>query len=311
MRNIRLVLSYDGSDFSGWQRQKNARTAQEELEKALAKMHGHAVPTVAAGRTDSGVHAMGQAANFYTDIASIPAERFLPALNKLLPRDLRILSSRDADFDFHSRYDARLRRYRYFTLCGRSADPIRLRYAHFVHRRPDILVLNEMASKLLGEVDFTALSSARDESLSRSRFVHEASFRWEGELLVFEIAANAFLLRMVRSIVGSLLAFEAEGRGPADFAALLAARDREAAGPTAPARGLFLWNVEYYASPTRPGRGAYWAERGPGTVDEGEEAAAGTAGMAPAAPASTAADGAAGTATAKTRLVPGIGYVED
>ncbi len=258
MRNIRLVLSYDGSDFGGWQRQKNARTVQEELEKALARMHGHPLPTVAAGRTDAGVHAMGQVANFYTDIRSIEAGRFLPALNKLLPRDIRVLGARDADFDFHSRYDARLRRYRYFILCGPFADPIRLRYAHLIHRRPDIAVLNAMASAMLGECDFTALSSARDESLSRSRFVHEASFRWDGDGLVFEIAANAFLLRMVRSIVGTLLSYEAEGRGPASFGDLLSSGDRHAAGPTAPARGLFLWNVEYYAAPTRPGRGAYW-----------------------------------------------------
>jgi len=267
-RNIRLTLSYDGGEFSGWQRQKADRSVQEELERALGRMHGHEVPTVGAGRTDSGVHALGQVANFYTDIRSIPAGKFVPALNKLLPRDLRILESREADFDFHSRYDARLRRYRYFVLCGGAQDPFRLRYAHQLHRRPDAAVLNAMAGTILGETDFTALSSAKDASLSRSRFVHEASFRWEGDLLVFEIAANAFLWRMVRSVVGSLLSFEAEGKGPAEFRALLDSRDRSLAGPTAPARGLFLWNVEYYASPTRPGRGDYWATRGPAARDD-------------------------------------------
>ena len=298
-RNIRLTLSYDGTDFCGWQRQKGERSAQEELEKALSKMHGHPILTVAAGRTDTGVHARGQVANFYTDIASIPAERFLPALNKLLPRDIRILAASDADHDFHSRYDARLRRYRYFTLCGSQADPVRLRYAHFIHRRPDIQVLNAMASRMLGETDFTALSSARDESLSRFRFVEEASFRWEGEHLVFEIAANAFLLRMVRSIMGSLLWFEAEGRSPGDFAALLASRDRKAAGPTAPARGLFLWNVEYYPEPTRKGRGAYWTA-GPGRIDDQDTTTTEGGGA-------TKAEGLG----AVPRLVPGLGYLED
>lgn len=310
MRNIRLTLAYDGTDFAGWQRQKDARTAQEELEKALGTMHGHPVPTVAAGRTDSGVHARGQVANFYTDIRSIPAGRFLPALNKLLPRDLRILEAAEADYDFHSRYDARLRRYRYFTACGGAPDPVRLRYAHFVRRRPDLAVLNRMASRLLGETDFTALSSARDESLSRSRFVHEASFRWEGDSLVFEIAANAFLLRMVRSIVGCILDFEAGGRDGDDFAALLASRDRSAAGPTAPARGLFLWNVEYYAAPTRPGRGAYWVDR-PGAGREGEDDGEAD-GDAPA-PAGAAAPSEAAEVAGRPgpgRLVPGLGYVE-
>lgn len=255
LRNIRLTVSYDGTDFSGWQRQKSDRSVQEELERALAKMHGHEVLTYGAGRTDSGVHAHGQVANFYTDIASIPADRFVPALNGLLPRDVRILDSRPAPFDFHSRFDAASRRYRYFTLVGQG-DPWRLRYAHQLFKRPDIAVLNGMASKLLGETDFTSLSSAQDASLSRFRCVSEASFRWEGDMLVFEIAANAFLWRMVRSIVGTILYFEAEGKGAADMAALLAARDRKLAGPTAPARGLFLWNVEYYPEPRRPGSGA-------------------------------------------------------
>jgi tRNA pseudouridine38-40 synthase len=279
-RNIKIVLSYDGTDFSGWQRQKGARSVQEELERALGRMHGHPVPTVGAGRTDAGVHAMGQAANFYTDIASIPAQRFVPALNQLLPHDMRVLESSEADHDFHARYDARLRRYRYFTLCGGVADPIRLRYAHHLRRIPDIEALNAMASLLIGEKDFTTFSSARDSSANRSRYVHEAAFRWEGELLVFQIAANAFLWRMVRSLVGSMLWFEAAaasstaanssaapGMGRASeslrarMSEALDSRDRSLAGPTASAHGLFLWNVEYYANPTRPGRGSYWVER--------------------------------------------------
>lgn len=286
-RNIKLVLSYDGTDFGGWQRQVNARSVQEELEKALAKMHGHPVPTVGAGRTDAGVHAMGQAANFYTDIASIPARKFVLALNRLLPPDLRVLESSEADRDFHARYDARLRRYRYFTLCGSVADPVRLRYAHHLRRIPDIESLNTMASLLIGENDFTTFSAARDPSANRSRYVHEAAFRWEDGFLVFQIAANAFLWRMVRSLVGSMFWLEAiakntvaksadakeaaasapSGRQTSDAARTLMAealgsRDRSRAGPTAPAHGLFLWNVEYYANPTRPGRGSHRANRG-------------------------------------------------
>jgi tRNA pseudouridine38-40 synthase len=270
-RNIRLVLSYDGTDFGGWQRQDNARSVQGELEAALEKMHGHSLPTVGAGRTDSGVHAIGQVVNFYTDIGNIDADRFVPALNRLLPRDIRVLSSSEVDFDFHSRYDARLRRYRYFVLCSRAGDPMRLRYAHQLFRRPDLESLNAAASLILGETDFTTFSSAKDESASRSRFVHESAFRWEGEMLVYQIAANAFLWRMVRSLVGSMLHYEAltvEGvrRGTAaaaraaeEMERALRSKDRGLAGPTAPARGLFLWNVEYYSSPTRPGRGDYWA----------------------------------------------------
>lgn len=273
-RNVRLVLSYDGTDFAGWQRQDNARSVQGELEAALGELHGHPVPTVGAGRTDAGVHAMGQVANFYTDIARMSAERFVPALNRLLPRDLRVLSAAEADFDFHSRYDARLRRYRYFVLCSPWPDPVRLRYAHHVRRRPDLRSLNAMASVILGETDFTTFSSARDLSANRFRYVHESSFRWDGDILVYEVAANAFLWRMVRSLVGSMLQYEyqiaGEGGGgrPGGLGAAaerrmreaLASQDRSLAGPTAPARGLFLWNVEHYPTPTHPGRGAYWAE---------------------------------------------------
>jgi tRNA pseudouridine38-40 synthase len=323
LRNIRLTLSYDGSDFGGWQSQKNARSVQEELETALSKMHGHPVRTLAAGRTDAGVHAMGQVANFYTDIRSIPAANFVPALNKLLPLDVRVLESREADYDFHARFDARLRRYRYFTLVGGAsgaADPVRLRYAHLVFHRPDLAVLNAMASTMLGETDFTALCSARDESASRFRFVHEASFRWENGLLVFEIAANAFLLRMVRSIVGSLLSFEAAGREPGDFRALLESRDRKAAGPTAPARGLFLWNVEYYPAPRRPAAAAQFRakshEAGPAEADGlGDDDIADSAdGGSPAGGARPAApedEIPAASPRGALRLVPGIGFVED
>jgi pseudouridylate synthase I len=277
-RNIKLVLSYDGTDFSGWQRQRGERSAQGELEAALEKMHGHPVPVLGSGRTDSGVHAMGQLSNFYTDIGRIEAGRFVPALNRLLPRDLRVLSSEEADFDFHSRYDARLRRYRYFVLCAPAADPMRLRYAHQLHRRPDLESLNAAASTILGERDFTAFSAAKDESASRSRFVYESSFRWEGDMLVYQVAANAFLWRMVRSLVGSMLFYEAEAarEGLCDqdritrvaerMTGALASKDRSLAGPTAPARGLFLWNVETYASPTRPGRGDYWTR---GSGEEG------------------------------------------
>jgi tRNA pseudouridine38-40 synthase len=261
-RNIALTVAYDGTELGGWQRQRNARSVQAELEKALGVLHGHPVPVVGAGRTDAGVHARGQVANFYTDIARIPAGRFVPALNRLLPRDVRVMESREVDFDFHARWDARLRRYRYFIATGAAPDPFEQRRAWWLPRRPDSRRLDAMAASLLGEHDFTSLSAARDSSLSRHRYVHEAGFHWEGTRLVFQIAANAFLLRMVRSIVGSLVAWEAEGTGPERVVAAIAARDRAAGGPTAPSAGLFLWNVEYYASPTRPGRGDYWTRGG-------------------------------------------------
>lgn len=248
-RNIRLTVSYDGTDFSGWQRQKNGRSVQEELEKALATMHSHEVPVAGSGRTDAGVHARGQAAGFATDIASIPAERFTQALNALLPRDVRILRAEEAPPGHHVRFDARVRRYRYFLRCG-PCEAWKLRYAAQIFHRPDIRILNAMAAVILGENDFTTFCSARDPGESRCRYIFESAFFWEGECLVYQIAGNAFLLRMVRSLVGSMLDYAREARDPAHGASImrqaLLARDRKTAGATAVPQGLFLWNVEFF-----------------------------------------------------------------
>lgn len=248
-RAIRLVVSYDGTDFGGWQRQKNARSVQEELEKALEKMHGHPVRLTGAGRTDAGVHALGQVAGFFTDIASIPAGKFLPALNQLLPRDIRIVAAGDAPPDFHARFDASLRKYRYFILYGDAQDAFSQRYAWHVSRQPSIGKLNAMASVIAGEHDFSAFASAKDISLSKCRFIQDSSFWFEGEKLVYQVSANAFLWRMVRSLVGTMLFFEPKCGDEKDAASLmksiLESRDRKLAGPTAPPQGLFLWHVEY------------------------------------------------------------------
>ena len=299
-RPIKLIISYDGTDFGGWQRQKNARSVQEEIEKALETMHGHPVRLTGAGRTDAGVHAMGQAAGFFTDIGSIPAGRFLLALNKLLPRDIRILSACEAPPDFHARFDASLRDYRYFIMCGQGQDAFSQRYAWFVPRMPSIAKLNAMASTIVGEHDFSAFASAKDVSRSRSRFVRESSFWFEGRKLVYRVSANAFLWRMVRSLVGTMLFLQpqvgTEGEGAALMRAILESRDRKQAGPTAPPQGLFLWNVEYGErrhGNRRRSRAAAVALPSP---EEDEEGGAGER-RAPAARAQ--------------RLVPGIGYVDD
>ena len=248
---VQLVVAYDGTDFGGWQRQKNARSVQEELEKALQTIHGHPVKLTGAGRTDAGVHALGQVAGFFSDIPTMPVERFKVALNSLLPKDIRVMSASPAPGDFHARFDASLRRYRYFVLCGSRQDPFRSRYAWCIARHPALVKLNAMAEVLVGEHDFSAFASAGDSSLSRSRFVQESYFWYEGESLVYQVAANAFLWRMVRSLVGTMLFFEAKTSNRAEASDLmrgiLEGGDRKKAGPTAPPEGLFLWNVEYEA----------------------------------------------------------------
>jgi len=246
LRNIRLLVAYDGTDFLGWQRQADARTVQGEIERALEKMHKTPVTLTGSGRTDSGVHAAGQVANFYTSIQSIEAERFVPALNGLLPRDVRILDARQVHSDFHARFDARLRTYRYFCITRPTAAPWELRYAWHLRHPPDIQRLNEYARLFRGEMDCSTFAIPSDKSKSRSRYIAGARFFIEGERLVFEISANAFLWRMVRSVTGTLLHCEENAVSPAALREIIAAGNHALAGPTAPPEGLFLWKIDYY-----------------------------------------------------------------
>ena len=249
LRNIKLTLSYDGTRFAGWQRQdrkdRAVRTVQGEVERALAKIHKEHIPLTGSGRTDSGVHAVGQVANFYTDIASIPACRFVQAINALLPQDVRVLASEEAPESFNARFDARERTYRYFLHCSAQVAAHELPYCWPLFRRPNIQRLNEMAGLLNGELDCTSFAAAGDKSASKSRFLYGASFFPEGDKLIFEISANAFLWKMVRTVLGTLLELEKKDEGAELFRRVIESRDRRAAGMTAPAKGLFLWNVRY------------------------------------------------------------------
>ena len=247
MRTIKLLIAYDGTDFSGWQRQdgSNFRTVQGLIEGALAKMHGRPVALAGSGRTDAGVHAVAQAASFTTDIASIQAGRFVPALNGLLPKDVRIIGANEEKPGFHARFNARMRTYRYFFICGRQALPHESRYALQLWRHPRIDLLNAYCRLLPGERDCSVFAGAGDKSKSRLRYIYNAVFFAEGDRLVFEISANAFLWKMVRSLAGTFLHYEERGAPPDLLRDIIASADRSLAGPTLEPQGLFLWNVDY------------------------------------------------------------------
>jgi tRNA pseudouridine38-40 synthase len=245
-RNIRLLIAYDGTDFSGWQRQDGVRTVQGTIEAALEGLHKRPVSLTGSGRTDAGVHAAGQVANFYTSIRNMEASRFVPALNGALPRDIRVLEAREAGKGFHARFDARSRTYRYQLICGRPAFPQELRYALHIRRRPRVDLLNDYARLLRGELDCSVFARPRDPSKSRSRYIFHACFFVPRDELVFEIRANAFLWKMVRSVVGTLLHYEERGISPGKFKDILYSGDRDLAGPTAPPAGLSLWSIDYY-----------------------------------------------------------------
>ncbi len=250
MRNILLTISYDGTDFCGWQRQdfadkgKAVRTVQQTVEDALGKLHKQKVALQGSGRTDSGVHAFAQAANFLSPVDSIPVEKYPVALNCFLPDDVRIMSARVVDDDFSSRKNATSRVYRYFINTSNPAAS-QMRYVWPIYYKPDINRLNEMASLLRGEMDCSTFAAAGDMSVSTNRYIDDAHFFYEGETLVFQIEANAFLWKMVRSITGSLIHFEKAGKDAAYFEKVIKSRDRKMAGPTAPAKGLFLYEIKF------------------------------------------------------------------
>ena len=245
-RTVKLRLAYDGTDFHGWQRQNGLRSVQGCIEAALEKMHGHPVQLAGAGRTDSGVHAAGQAASFRSDIKNIETARFAPALNSLLPQDIRILEASPASESFHARFDAKSRTYRYHFVCGRPALVQESRYVLQVRRRPCVQTLNAYCREILGERDFSVFAAAGDSSKSASRYVSRALFFQDADTLVFEICANAFLWKMVRSITGTFLHCEEKQIPPQALREIIASGKRSLCGPTLPPRGLFLWKVDYY-----------------------------------------------------------------
>ncbi len=244
-RNVRLTLAYDGTDFCGWQRQKSDRTVQQVVEDALERMLGEPVRVQAAGRTDSGVHATGQVINFRTASTSIPADRWAVALNSYLPEDVQVVSAGLAPDSFDSRRSALARGYRYQILNGGARLPHLRRYCFRVRAPLDVGYLNRAAAQLVGEHDFAVFAAAGDASASTVRRVLSASFYPAVPFLVFRIVATSFLWRMVRSIVGTLVELAEQSAPPGDVGDLIAKRQRDLVGQTAPARGLFLERVWY------------------------------------------------------------------
>jgi len=245
MRNIRLLLEYDGAAYHGWQRQKNALSIQEVVETALAKLTGDAVKVLGSGRTDAGVHAWGQVANFHTS-SHIPLKAFHAGLNSLLPRDIAVQDATEAPLDFHARKSARAKTYEYRILNRKEPSPLNRRYAWVVRQSLNIAVMAQAAAVLPGEHDFSAFRASGCSPGSALRQVQAAAWQpGEGGRLRFSITANGFLRGMVRTLVGTMVEIGRGQRPPEDLSGLLASGDRAGAGLTAPAQGLFLVEVIY------------------------------------------------------------------
>lgn len=251
MRNIALRLEYDGSGFVGSQYQASGRTVQAELEHAWLRFTGEERRWSLAGRTDSGVHAVGQVANIHTE-SQHPLETVLRAMNALLPPDIKVHEVWEVPERFHARFSARRREYRYLLLNSKSPSALLRQRALHVPQPLDVAAMNKALATLVGEHDFAAFAGGgQDATGSTVRFVYSAQCVITADQLLpwpiiqIDIAANAFLRHMVRTIVGTLLLVGAGTLAPADFAAILEGRDRSRAGPTAPAHGLYLMAVHY------------------------------------------------------------------
>jgi tRNA pseudouridine38-40 synthase len=244
MRNIKLTLSYDGTDFHGWQRQPGSRTVQGILEDALTQLTGARPGTNGSGRTDAGVHALGQVVNFLT-ASQHSTETFVRALNAILPRDVRVFTAEEKPQAFHATLDAKSKVYRYEIDNGRIADVFQLRYRWHVPRQLDAAAMARAGSFLVGRHDFHSFETEWPNRTSSVRTIFRLTVERSGSVVALEVEADGFLYNMVRSIAGTLTLVGAGKRAEAWVADVLAGEDRVLAGPTAPAKGLFLVKVDY------------------------------------------------------------------
>jgi len=242
---VKCIISYDGSTFNGYQIQPNKRTVQGELQQALTKMHkGKEVKVVASGRTDTGVHAVGQVIHFDTDL-NIPVEKWPVALNALLPDDIVVKEASVVNDSFHARFNAKKKEYRYFIQYSPQPDVFKRNYVFHVENTLNIEKMKEASKLLLGTHDFTSFCSAKTEVEDKVRTLYNIDIWSKGDKIVFRFIGSGFLYNMVRILVGTLLEIGLEQRQPNDIKNILEAKERGMAGKTAPGKGLYLWKVYY------------------------------------------------------------------
>lgn len=245
MNHIKIVLQYDGSRYDGWQKQGNTgQTIQGKLEDVLEKLAGVPVEVRGAGRTDAGVHALGQTADFYIPDPISPPE-VKSYLNRYLPENIRILKAGQAGERFHSRLNAVSKTYRYVIETGEKKDVFQRKYVYGLGKRLDVEAMKQGASFLTGERDFKSFCANKKMKKSTVRTVYSIDIREEGSRIILTFRGNGFLYHMVRIMTGTLIEVGLGKRPPEDIKRILAAANREEAGFTAPAEGLFLVKVDY------------------------------------------------------------------
>lgn len=251
-RNIKLIIEYDGANYHGWQSQAGSGkpTIQETLEQALAAVAKESVKVQSSGRTDAGVHAWGHVANFFT-ASNLPDAAWTPAVNRLLPPDVRILSSEEVPPDFNARFSSSGKIYCYRILNRRTAPAILRGRVWHVERKLNVAAMRRAAAVLLGRHDFTSFRSSECAAKTAVRNLSDLSIRKSGDLIEIRLEADAFLMHMARNIVGTLVEAGVGRFSASDVRQILRAKDRNRAGKTAPACGLYLQQVHYGTRKTR------------------------------------------------------------
>ena len=241
---VKLIVSYDGTNYCGWQVQPNCTSVQQVLEDALFEITGERARITGSGRTDAGVHALGQVAHFITN-SNVPAERFCRAFNIKLPDDIKVLSSQRADDDFHAVASAKKKTYRYSVYVNHSILPLKDRYAVQIKKQPDLEKMQDCANILLGEHDFKSMSASGGGAKTTVRTIYDIKIEQRGESIDFFVTGNGFLYNMVRIMVGTLLAVGTDKIKKQDVLDMLKTGERKRGIKTLAPKGLTLISVEY------------------------------------------------------------------
>jgi len=244
LKNFKLTIEYDGSAYYGWQRQSHHPTIQGTIEQVLKQITQTKVTLIGSGRTDAGVHALGQIANFHCD-TKLTAKTFMAGLNSLLPDDIVIKDCCEIDNDFHARYHVKNKTYTYRILNRKVPSAIYRKYAWYISKPLNPVLMGSAAEHLIGTHDFKTFEGSGSPRMNTLRSVQAAIIKEEEDILAFKITANGFLKFMVRNIVGTLVEVGMGKRNPDDIKIILQSKDRKCAGATAPPHGLFLISIEY------------------------------------------------------------------
>ncbi|HLD36040.1 MAG TPA: tRNA pseudouridine(38-40) synthase TruA [Planctomycetota bacterium] len=244
LRNIKLTIEYDGTNYCGWQIQKNARSVQGIITETLTKITGHKITLYGASRTDSGVHAKGQVANFRTNSRMTP-QQFIKALNSNLPNDIAIRTAKEMPKSFNSMYGAKSKDYRYTILNSPVRSALDRNFYHFIPYQISISRMKQALKYLVGRHDFRAFATKSSAKENCTRKIYSIKITTNGDYIHIDIKGDGFLYNMVRTIAGTLLLVAQGKMKPEDIKRIIKSQERKKAGPTAPAKGLCLLRVSY------------------------------------------------------------------